>query len=139
MTVSLPASKLVVMSFHPVTKEFSEQIEGICGRVDAYYDAASLRKLSLTAGIRELRNIRAEKLVVALESDAARALVGPLSIAASFTRANSITVVWPDLRVEPIRRLSALRKVWQAAYDTLASRRSLATPPPTCVRGGGAG
>jgi glycosyltransferase involved in cell wall biosynthesis len=117
--------KLVVMSFHPVTREFSEQIERICGPVDSYYDAAGLRKLSLREGIRELRNIRTEKLVLALESDVARALIGPLSIAASFTRANSIEVIWPDLRTEPVRRLSALRYVGQAAYDTLASRRSL--------------
>src|SRR5207253_4152581 len=97
IAVSL-AGRLVVMSFHPVTKVFSEQIEKICGPVDAHYDAASLRKLPLTAGIRELRNIRAKKLVIALENDAARALIGPLSIAASFTRANSIIAVWPDLR-----------------------------------------
>jgi glycosyltransferase involved in cell wall biosynthesis len=123
---SPPASKLLVMSFHPITKEFSERVERIFGPIDAYYDAASLRKLSLTAGIRELRNIRTEKLVVALENDAARALIGPLSIAAAFTRANSIAAVWPDLRVEPVPRLSAVRNVARAAYDTLASRRSLA-------------
>jgi glycosyltransferase involved in cell wall biosynthesis len=120
------SSKLVVMSFHPITRGFSEQIERICGPIDAQYDAAALRRLSLTAGIRDLRNIRTEKLLVALEGDAAKALIGPLSIAASFTRANSIEAIWPDLRVEPIRRLSALRKVGQAVYDTLASRRSLA-------------
>jgi glycosyltransferase involved in cell wall biosynthesis len=119
-------SKLVVMSFHPVTREFSEQVEKVFGTVDGCFDAASLRKLPLTAGIRELRNIRTEKLVIALENDAARALIGPLSIAASFTRANSIVVIWPDLRIEPLHRLSAFRNVARAAYDTLASRRSLA-------------
>ena len=120
------ASRLVVMSFHPITKEFSQRIERLCGPVDSYYDAAALRKLSVRAGIRELRNIRTEKLVLALESNVARALIGPLSIAASFTRANAIEVIWPDLRIEPVRRLSALRYVGRAAYDTLASRRSLA-------------
>jgi glycosyltransferase involved in cell wall biosynthesis len=121
-----PASRLVVMSFHPVTKEFSQRIERLCGAVDSYYDAAALRRLSLRAGIRELRNIRTEKLVLALESNVARALIGPLSIAASFTRANAIEVIWPDLRIERVHRLSALRYVGRAAYDTLASRRSLA-------------
>jgi glycosyltransferase involved in cell wall biosynthesis len=146
--MTLPsASRLVVMSFHPITKEFSRRIERLCGAVDSYYDAAGLRKLSLRAGIRELRNIRTEKLVLALESNVARALIGPLSIAASFTRANAIEVIWPDLRVEPVRRLSALRYVGQAAYDTLASRRSLArltrdgmemkkSPMPRSVRPG---
>jgi len=141
------ASRLVVMSFHPITKEFSQRIERLCGAADSYYDAAALRRLSLRAGIRELRNIRTEKLVLALESDVARALIGPLSIAASFTRANAIEVIWPDLRIEPVRRLSALRYVGQAAYDTLASRRSLArltrdgmemkkSPMPRSVRPG---
>ena len=120
------ASRLVVMSFHPITKEFSQRIERLCGAVDSYYDAAGLRRLSLRAGIRELRNIRTEKLVLALESNVAKALIGPLSIAASFTRANAIEVIWPDLRIEPVRRLSALRYVGRAAYDTLVSRRSLA-------------
>jgi glycosyltransferase involved in cell wall biosynthesis len=147
-SITLPSSsRLVVMSFHPITKEFSQRIERLCGAVDSYYDAAGLRKLSLRAGIRELRNIRTEKLVLALESNVARALIGPLSIAASFTRANAIEVIWPDLRVEPVRRLSALRYVGQAAYDTLASRRSLArltrdgmemkkSPMPRSVRPG---
>ena len=76
-TAPLLASKLVVMSFHPVTKEFSRQIDRICGPIDVIYDAASLRKLPLTAAIRELRNVRTEKLVVALESDAAKALIAP--------------------------------------------------------------
>src|ERR1700730_1720706 len=93
-TASSLADKLVVMSFHPVTKEFSEKIERVCGPIDGYYDAASLRKLPLAAGIRELRSVRTEKLVIALENDAARALIGPLSIAAFFSRAKSIEVVW---------------------------------------------
>ncbi|MDI1264409.1 MAG: glycosyltransferase [bacterium] len=119
-------SRVVVMSFHPVTKEFSERLEKLCGPVDAYFDAASLRKLSLTAGVRELRNIRADEVIVALESDVARVLVGPLSIAASFTRAKAIKVVWPDLRVETVSRLRAIRHVVAVIRDTLSSRRSLA-------------
>lgn len=124
-TVRPTASKLVVMSFHPVTRKFAEQIEKICGAADAYYDAADLRKLPVTAGIRQLRNIRTERLVIALEGDASRAVIGPLSLAASFTRADTISTVWPDLRVEPVGRLSALRNLGRVAYDTLASRRAL--------------
>lgn len=120
------ASKLVVMSFHPVTREFAGQIEKICGPVDRYYDAANLRKISPAAGIRELCNIRADKLLIALESDVARALIAPLSIAASFTRAKTIEAIWPDLRVENIGRFRALQSIGRAAYDTLTSRRSLA-------------
>jgi hypothetical protein len=67
-------SKRVVMSFHPISRGFSENIEQICGPIDAYFDAASLRKLPLAAALRELRSIRAAKLVIALEHEAAQAL-----------------------------------------------------------------
>ncbi len=119
-------SKRVVMSFHPVTKAFSEQIERICGPIDLYYNAAELRKASLLAALRELRRLKADKLIIALESEAGRALIGPLSIAAAFTHAKSIDVVWPDLRVEPVHRLSAACRLGQSIYDTLSSRRALA-------------
>lgn len=113
------------MSFHPITKDFAERIERVVGPADAFYDAANLRKLPLTAGIRELRDIRTEKLVVALESDVSRALIAPLSIAGFFTRANAIVAIWPDLRVENIGRLGALRQLLRVGRDTLAARRSL--------------
>jgi glycosyltransferase involved in cell wall biosynthesis len=121
----VPDSKLVVMSFHPVTAEFSRHIETIYGPVCLYFDAANLRKMPLRAGIRELRKIRAGKLVIALEKDAARALIEPLSIAASFTRAKSIEVVWPDLRIDPVSRVGMLQRLAKVAWDTFASRRSL--------------
>jgi glycosyltransferase involved in cell wall biosynthesis len=114
------------MSFHPLTKTFSEQIERICGPVDLYYNAAELRKSSLPAALRELRRLRTDELVIALEIDAGRGLIGPLSIASAFTRAKSIEVVWPDLRVESVHRLGVIRQVGQSIYDTLSARRALA-------------
>jgi glycosyltransferase involved in cell wall biosynthesis len=126
MPATEPAKKLVVMSFHPITKAFSQKIERISGPIDAHFDAADLRKLPWVDSIRGLRNIQTDKLIVALESDAGRALFIPLSIAAVFTHAKSIDVVWPDLRVEPIPRLTALRNICRMGYETLISRRSLA-------------
>jgi glycosyltransferase involved in cell wall biosynthesis len=125
MTSTVQTSSLVVMSFHPVTREFSRNIEHSCGSVDSYFDAASLRKLSIFASVRELRKIRSGRLVLALEGESARALVAPLSIAGAFTRAGSLAVFWPDLRVEPITRFAALRNIWQLVFDTLMSRRAL--------------
>jgi glycosyltransferase involved in cell wall biosynthesis len=124
-TETYPAAR-IVMSFHPITKTFSKQLEQICGPVDLYYNAAELRKSSLVTALLELRRLRADKLVIALETEAGQAAVGPLSIAAAFTRAKSIDVVWPNLRVEPVRRVDAARKVAQSVYDTLSSRRALA-------------
>lgn len=118
--------KLAVMSFYPVTKSFAERIAKICGPIDIYYDAASLRKLPPVAAIRELRNIRADKLIIALESEVARALIAPLSIAAGFTRARSLAVVWPDLEIETIGRVSGVKNLLRLAADTFASRRALA-------------
>jgi glycosyltransferase involved in cell wall biosynthesis len=114
------------MSFHPVTKPFVERIAKACGPVDICYDAASLRKLPPIAAIRELRNIRADKLIIALESEVSRVLIAPLSIAAGFTRARSLAVVWPDFEIEEIGRVDGVRNLLRLAVDTFASRRALA-------------
>jgi len=114
------------MSFHPLTTEFSARVEAVCGPITGHYDAANLRKMSILSGLRELRRIKASRLILALEGEAGRALVGPLSIAALFTRASSITVVWSDLRVEPLRRTTALMNMVRVMRDTGSSRRALA-------------
>ncbi|MCD9111474.1 glycosyltransferase [Bradyrhizobium japonicum] len=113
------------MSFHPVTRSFADRITEVCGPVDSYYDAANLRKLSPVAALRQLRSLRADKLVIALESEVSTALIAPLSIAAALTRVGSLAVVWPDLRVEALGRLGGLRNLLQLGADTLSSRRAL--------------
>lgn len=114
------------MSFHPLTTEFSAQIEAVCGPITGYFDAAILRKMSILSGLRALLRIRVSRLILALEGDASRALIGPLSIAALFTRASSIIVVWSDLRVQPLRRATALMNMARVLRDTISSRRALA-------------
>ncbi|MCK1660618.1 glycosyltransferase [Bradyrhizobium sp. 151] len=113
------------MSFHPLTRSFADRITEVCGPVDSYYDAANLRKLSPVAALRKLRSLRADKLVIALESEVSTALIAPLSIAAALTRARSLAVVWPDLRVEVLGRLGGLQNLLQLGVDTLWSRRAL--------------
>lgn len=113
------------MSFHPVTRSFADRITEVCGPVDSYYDAANLRKLSPAAALRQLRSLRADKLVIALESEVSTALIAPLSIAAALTRVGSLAVVWPDLRVEALGRLGGLQNLLQLGVDTLSSRRAL--------------
>lgn len=93
--------------------------------MDSYYDAANLRKLSPVAALRQLRGLRADKLVIALESEVSTALIAPLSIAAALTRVGSLAVIWPDLRVEALGRLGGLQNLLQLGADTLSSRRAL--------------
>ncbi|MGN6777375.1 hypothetical protein, partial [Rhizobium sp.] len=119
-------SSVTVMSFHPVTKGFSREIERHCGPVDLYFDAATLRNLSIPASIRTLRRIRTSRLVLALEGESARALVAPLSIAGAFTRADFMAVFWPDLSIEPITRVTVLKNIWRLLLDSLTARLALA-------------
>jgi glycosyltransferase involved in cell wall biosynthesis len=118
--------KLVVMSFHPLTAGFLAGIEEVHGPANFCFDAASLRKLPFIKALQELRAIRTENLVVAVPDELAVALVGPLSIAASFARARRIEIVWPDQRIEPVRRWKVLHQIAKLVFDTLASRLSLA-------------
>lgn len=117
---------MIVMSFHPLTSAFLKRIEEKYDVAAQSYNASELRKLPVTAILRELRGLRTDKLVVAVETDAGRALAAPLSIAAAFTRAKSIDIIWPDLQIEPIGRSSIARKVGRSVHDTLSSRRALA-------------
>lgn len=117
--------KLVVMSFHPLTARFSAGIEDVHGPANVYFDAANLRKLPFVKAIQQLRALRTEKLVVAVQDEMGVALVGPLSIAASLARARRIEIVWPDQRAEPVRRWRVLHQIAKLVFDTLASRLSL--------------
>jgi glycosyltransferase involved in cell wall biosynthesis len=122
-----PTTKpVVVMSFRPVTTDFLARIETLCGPLGGHYDAANLRTLSVLSALRELRRIKADRVVLAIEGEAGRALIGPLSIAALFTRARSITIVWPDLRVQPLRRITAFANIALGICETLRSRWALA-------------
>ena len=119
-------SPVMVMSFNPLTQDFRARVEGLIGGNPAYYNAANLRRMSVLAAIRDLRGLRAERMVIAIESEAGRALIGPLSLAAALTRAGTIDIVWPDLRLEAFRRANAARSVFFLARDTWRGRRALA-------------
>lgn len=116
----------VVMHFGPLTKEFRARIQGTVGPNAVYYDASDLRKMSLFAGLRDLRRVEAERTFIAIESAAARPLIGPLSLAAAFIRARSIQVIWPDLRVEALSRVKAIGSVFRLLSETVRGRRALA-------------
>ena len=116
----------VIMSFNPIPREFSARIETLFGPDVGYYNAANLKQMSLFTGLRELWQIRAEKLVIAIDSETSRPLIGPLSVAAAFTRAGSIEVVWPDLHVEPLRRSALIGNMFRVGLGTLRGRRALA-------------
>ncbi len=79
------------MSFYPVTKSFAEQIaEGLRRPIDSFYDARAGANWPRSPPCGELRSIRTDKLVIALESEVAAAVASaPLSIAAALTRAGS--------------------------------------------------
>ena len=116
----------VIMSFNPIPREFSARIEALFGADVSYYNAAKLKQISLCAGLRELWQIRAEKLVIAIDSETSRPLIAPLSVAAAVTRVRSIAVVWPDLHVEELRRTALIGNVFRVFIGTLRARRALA-------------
>jgi glycosyltransferase involved in cell wall biosynthesis len=119
------SAPIVVMSFNALTKDFRTCVEAKVGADAAYYNAANLRKMSFAAGIRDLRRIRAEKIVIAIESEVGQALLAPLSLAAALTRARSIDVIWPDLRTESLGRAKAIGRAFALVRDTLRARGSL--------------
>jgi glycosyltransferase involved in cell wall biosynthesis len=114
----------VVMSFNAVTNVFLKRIEERY-RTVRRFNAADLRKMRIFDAIRTLAGISTPKIIIAIETEVGRPLAVPLSVAAAFTRARSIEIVWPDFKVQPISRLSVLGTSIEAVRQTISARRSL--------------
>ncbi|MBN8955485.1 MAG: glycosyltransferase [Rhizobiales bacterium] len=114
----------VVMSFGSITNALLERIEGRYGVVGRY-NAAALRTMRIFDAVRTLIGISTPKLIIAIETEGGRPLAVPLSVAAAFTRARSIDIVWPDFTVQSISRFSVLGTCVKAVWQTLSARRSL--------------
>lgn len=123
---SAASPSVVLLSHHPVSDGFAAKVGALCGPVTGFYDAAHLGRMSPARAWRDLRRVHADTVVIAIESEPARALVGPLAIAALCMRARSRVIVWPRGHVEQLPRVRAVHTAVRVLCDTLSARRALA-------------
>jgi hypothetical protein len=119
----------VILSNYPLSRAFRSRLEQHFGSVIHLINIAELRQVSFVKLVRALRQIRAERLSVAIEDEASAALLPVLELLATITRARRLQVI--DMRLEQraftrgraaLHGVSLAAESLRAALDLLASR-----------------
>jgi len=122
----------VILSNYPLSRAFRSRLEQHFGSGIHLINIAELRQVSFVKLVRALRQIRAERLSVAIEDEASAALLPVLELLATVTRARRLQVI--DMRLEQraftrgraaLHGLSLAAESLRAALDLLASRIAL--------------
>ena len=119
--------KQSVLSYYPLTAAFKKRIEERFGAIEQCLPLGKVRNLSLFSILRHLRQLEGDRLLIAIEHDNSRPLIGPLRLVAMASSARAVSVISPDCSEEsmPITRLIPV--VWKLARDQVVSRLHLHT------------
>jgi glycosyltransferase involved in cell wall biosynthesis len=111
-----------VLSQRPFTAEFRQRLERSLGRVPTYISMWELRTLPLPRIWKHLRSIKADRLLIPLEDENARAVLPFLKIIAGISSARQIEVL--DSQQKPVLsgRAGLIRDVLAIGHATVASR-----------------
>lgn len=111
-----------VISYYALTDRFRHSIElQSSGKVE-FSAVGGLRNLSMGAMLREIRRLKASRMSVAIESDSARPLAGPLMLLAALTGTPRIGLIWPDGHSEEVPRWKVARYLFEIMKDQISSR-----------------
>ncbi|GHE04532.1 hypothetical protein U879_03515 [Defluviimonas sp. 20V17] len=114
-----------VLSYFPVTAPFKEQLERAFGAIDGYHPVGKIRNEGLRGLWSHMRNLRGSRLIIAVEGDNSRPLVGPLRLLAAATRVKQIVVFWPDSTHAPMPWWQILPILWSCGAEQVVARRAL--------------
>lgn len=114
-----------VLSYFPVTAPFRERLVANFGAINSYHPIGKIRNLGLRGLWSYMRALRGDRLIIAIENDNSRPLLGPLRIVAMATRMRRVTVVFPDLTIEPMPRWMILVILWKLGLEQVRSRGAL--------------
>ena len=112
----------IVLSYFPLTNNFKEHLEAVHGPTDSYQPVSKIRNLPLGELVKRIRQLEADRLLIAIEDDNSRPLVGPLRIVAAATRAHKVVVVWPDTSIEYMPRRKLFLFMWRLLIEQIKSR-----------------
>lgn len=119
--------KQSVMSYYPLTAAFKDRIEARHGAIEQYLPVGKVRNLNLPDIFSHLRQLEGDRLLIAIEHEDSRPLIGPLRLAAMASRAAAVYVIRPDGSIEAMPLSRLLPVIWNLAKDQLTSRIHLRT------------
>jgi glycosyltransferase involved in cell wall biosynthesis len=98
----------LVLSPYPLASTFRQRLGELLQRPATYLNLSQLRLKGPASALREVRSIRADRCVLAIEEPSGNALLPILQLLASISRAKALEIVTPDLRRRPVSRWDAL-------------------------------
>lgn len=131
-----------VLTYRIPEGSFRDILEAPGGGETVYVEAHRMRRMRLRDILKELRIMRGKDVIIAVEHDGSRPVVGVLITLALLARSKSMRVVWPDCSVEPVSRRRTASILQRIVATQMRSRlayhrsarwaRRLARPgPPT--------
>lgn len=88
----------------PLSQDFQRRIEKLFGVTPQYIRLSELRRLPLLQMLRELRALRGERIFIPIEDESSRAILPVLRGVAAITPTRRIEIIYPDCKVEHMRR-----------------------------------
>jgi glycosyltransferase involved in cell wall biosynthesis len=97
-----------VISYYPMTAAFRDAVVQLTNGPCNFVSVPQLRNLSILAMLGQIRALKADRIIVAVENDNAAPVVGPLLLLAALSGSHCVEVLWPD---NSIKRVSCFEIV----------------------------
>lgn len=127
-------SETVVLSLYPPSRDYRRRIEAHAGATPTHVTVGDLRQGSISDLLRNVRAIRCQRLIIAMEDPTSIGSLPVLELIAAATRAKKISLLDANLTGRSISRasvaLNSVRFLWACVMGLLAvstAKRQLAS------------
>ncbi len=109
-----------IISYYALSEAFREKLT--LSSQDECVILAELRNLGLSNMLSRIRALKADELVVAIETDNARTLAGPLLLVGAISGSRNLSIVWPDGTNEAVGLRQVFRHILKMGIAQITSR-----------------
>lgn len=110
---------------YPLSDRYRDKLEATAGTAPQYLSLPELRRLSIPTLLKTITGLNANRLFIAMESPGSRPLLPVFYCLAGMSRARSIHVVYPDLRMETVSRFKTIKSLFSVLGASAGGRASL--------------
>jgi len=115
-----------ILSQYPFSAEFRRKLEYKLQAVPTYISMSELRGLSLSQLWARLRSIKADRLLIPLEDENARAVLPFLKIIAGLSSARQIEIIGSEHSPITAKRVTLVHDVFAISYASIVGRSAAA-------------
>lgn len=111
-----------VISYYALTDSFRRTVEAVVGESVEFVAVGRLRNLGMRSLLRRIRELKADRITVAIEHENARPFAGPLLLLAAASGSRRVEVMWPDGRRAAVTYAQICRHLAKAIGAQLLGR-----------------